>query len=107
MQMLAGGTIMVAVGLAFGETAKSARRRSRRIGGGVCVSGRGGDVAVPAYVAVTASSPALVGTYAFVNPVVAVFLGWAVVGETLSGRTGIAVVLVVIGVALLTWPRRS
>jgi drug/metabolite transporter (DMT)-like permease len=64
-------------------------------------------VALPAYTwLLTVSSPALVGTYAFVNPVVAVILGSAVAGEPLTGRTGLAVVLVVGGVALLTWPRR-
>ena len=58
-------------------------------------------VAVPSYTwLLTVTSPALVGTYAFVNPVVAVLLGWAV-GETLSERTGLAAVLVITGVVLL------
>ena len=50
--------------------------------------------------------PGLVGTYAFVNPVVAVFLGWAAAGEALTGRAWAAVALVVAGVALITWPRK-
>lgn len=42
-------------------------------------------------------------TYAFVNPVVAVFLGWALAGEKLNAQTGIAVVLVVAAVMIITF----
>ena len=49
---------------------------------------------------------AAVGTYAFVNPVVAVLLGWAVAGEALGGRTG-AAALVIVGGTLLVWPREG
>jgi drug/metabolite transporter (DMT)-like permease len=108
MQMLAGGAVMVALGPALGEThrfsvaavsADSALAFAYLVVAAV--------VALPAYQwLLTVSSPALVGPYAFVNPVVAVALGWALAGEPLSGRTGLAVILVVAGVALLTWPRR-
>lgn len=53
-----------------------------------------------------AASPALVGTYAFVNPVVAVLLGWALADEVLSPRIGVAAVLIVGAVALITGLRR-
>jgi drug/metabolite transporter (DMT)-like permease len=43
----------------------------------------------------------LAGTYAFVNPVVAVLLGWWLLGERLSGRTLVATVIIVAGVALI------
>ena len=49
----------------------------------------------------------VVGTYAFVNPVIAVLLGWAAVGEPLGARTGAAAALVVLGVLLLVRPRRG
>src|SRR3990172_6291418 len=42
-----------------------------------------------------------VGTYAFVNPGIAVFLGWLAGGETLSGRILLATALMVSGVAIL------
>lgn len=45
--------------------------------------------------------PATVGTYAFVNPVVALTLGWAVGDDTIGVRTVVAAVLV-IGAVLLT-----
>lgn len=48
------------------------------------------------------STPAKAGTYAFVNPVVAVVLGWAVVDEELSMRTLLAAAVIVVGVAFIT-----
>ncbi len=42
-----------------------------------------------------------VGTYAFVNPGIAVFLGWLAGGESLSGRILLATALMVSGVAIL------
>lgn len=48
------------------------------------------------------TTPARASTYAFVNPVVAVFLGWALAGEPLSARTGLAAAVIVLAVALIT-----
>ncbi|HEX3135011.1 MAG TPA: EamA family transporter [Planctomycetota bacterium] len=48
---------------------------------------------------------ARVSTYAFVNPVVAVLLGWLVLDEPLSGRTVIAGALIIVAVMLIL--RRS
>ena len=52
-------------------------------------------------------SPARLGTYAYVNPVVAVLLGWAIAGEKLSIRTGVAAAIVICAVALITSARSS
>jgi drug/metabolite transporter (DMT)-like permease len=46
-------------------------------------------------------SPTLVATHTYVNPVVAVLLGWAFAGETLTMRVGIAAALVVLAVVLV------
>jgi drug/metabolite transporter (DMT)-like permease len=43
----------------------------------------------------------LVSTYAYVNPVVAVFLGWLILDETITIRTLVAGVIVLIGVAII------
>jgi drug/metabolite transporter (DMT)-like permease len=43
----------------------------------------------------------LVSTYAYVNPVVAVFLGWLILDETITLRTFIAGAIVVVGVAII------
>lgn len=46
--------------------------------------------------------PALVSTFAYVNPVVAIFLGWAVAGEPLTLTTLLSTLLLVIGVVFIT-----
>lgn len=62
----------------------------------------GSLVAFSAYMyLLTVSTPARVSTYAYVNPVVAVFLGWAFAGETLSTRTVVAAVVIVGAVVLI------
>ncbi len=47
------------------------------------------------------STPARVSTYAYVNPVVAVLLGWALAGEPLTARIGLSALVIVGAVALI------
>ncbi len=49
------------------------------------------------------STPAKVSTYAYVNPVVAVFLGWALNGEQITPITFVASAVIVVGVAIITY----
>jgi len=46
-------------------------------------------------------APRIVGTYAFVNPVVAVLLGWWILSEPLTVRTLLATAVIAAGVALI------
>jgi drug/metabolite transporter (DMT)-like permease len=46
----------------------------------------------------------VVGTYAFVNPVIAVLLGWWLLAEHADGRTALATVIIVAGVILMMAP---
>ncbi|MBI3405038.1 MAG: EamA family transporter [Acidobacteria bacterium] len=46
-----------------------------------------------------------VSTYAYVNPMVAVFLGWAVAGEKLTPRMGLAAAIIVVAVMLVVSSR--
>jgi len=48
------------------------------------------------------STPARVSTYAYVNPVVAVFLGWLVLHEPVSPRIFVAAGVIIAGVATIT-----
>ena len=48
------------------------------------------------------ASPTAVGTYAYVNPVVAVLLGVAFAGETLPARAVLAMLVIVGGVAMVS-----
>ena len=47
------------------------------------------------------TSIAKMGTHAYVNPVVAVLLGWAVLGEPVTWRTVVAAAIILLGVALV------
>jgi drug/metabolite transporter (DMT)-like permease len=51
------------------------------------------------------STPARVSTYAYVNPLVAVFLGWLILGEPVTARTLAAAAVIVISVAVITSQR--
>ncbi|HEY0671255.1 MAG TPA: EamA family transporter [Longimicrobiales bacterium] len=52
------------------------------------------------------AQPAKISTYAYVNPIVAMFLGWAFAGEEMSARVLIAAAVVLTGVALITRKRQ-
>ena len=49
-----------------------------------------------------ATVPARVASYAYVNPVVAVFLGWLLLHEPIGPRTLVASVIIVTAVAIIT-----
>ena len=53
------------------------------------------------------STPARVSTYAYVNPLVAVFLGWVILGEPVTARTLVAAAIIVLSVAVITTQRSS
>lgn len=62
----------------------------------------GGMVAYTAYVWLLRNAPlSLATTYAYVNPIVAVFLGWLLANEKLTPRDLVATVIVVVSVALI------
>jgi len=62
----------------------------------------GSIVAYSAYVYLLHhTEPAKASSYAFVNPVIAVFVGWGLGGEALTPRIGVAAVLIVCAVALI------
>lgn len=50
-------------------------------------------------------SPTSAATYAYVNPVVAMVLGWLIAGEPLTGRTLIAAAIILLSVVMITTAR--
>jgi drug/metabolite transporter (DMT)-like permease len=53
------------------------------------------------------TSIAKAGTYAYVNPIVAVFLGWAVLREPITARTIVAAMVILLGVGLVNLDWKS
>ncbi|HEX5409631.1 MAG TPA: EamA family transporter [Gemmatimonadaceae bacterium] len=47
------------------------------------------------------AAPARVATYAYVNPVIAVLLGWAILGETITWRVAISAAIIIGAVVLI------
>lgn len=48
------------------------------------------------------TKPALAATYAYVNPIVAVFLGWLLLDEVVTTRTFVAAAIIITSVAIIT-----
>lgn len=110
MQMLAGGILLLVVGALTGEIQALDPRlfsvRSVLAVGYLVVFGS--LVGYSTYVwLLRVTPPALASTYAFVNPVVAVFLGWLLAGERITPRILLASTVIVGGVALITLARSS
>ncbi|KAA3437157.1 EamA family transporter [Rufibacter hautae] len=105
MQMLCGGALLALAGTTFGEwqTAdwSSVSQRSWLALGYLVVFGS--LIAFSAYSWLTrVAPPSQVSTYAYVNPVIAVILGWAFAHEQVTIQTLIATVLLVAAVVIIT-----
>jgi drug/metabolite transporter (DMT)-like permease len=105
MQLAAGGVVVLGLSLASGELAgweldRVTPRAAFSLGFLVIAGTALGFAAYTWLLRVTTA--AAVGTFAFVNPVVALALAWAVGDETLTLRTTIAAALV-LGAVLMIW----
>lgn len=110
MQMLAGGVLLGVVGLARGELGQFDRAAVslESVLGLVYLIVFGSLVAFSAYIwLLRVTRTTLVSTYAYVNPIVAVFLGWAILSEPISVRTLIAGAIIVVAVALIVTARSA
>jgi drug/metabolite transporter (DMT)-like permease len=110
MEMLGGGVLLLLVGALSGELSDLDIRHVSRASaiGLLYLITFGSLIGFTSYIwLLDKVSPAILGTYAYVNPVVAVLLGWAIAGETLSIRTGVAAAIVICAVALITSARSS
>ena len=107
MQMLLGGVMMTAVGLALGEADEWVWSPT--------------GLAAMAYLTVASSciaytafswlarntTPAMAGTYSYVNPAIAAILGWWFLDELLSANQLVGMAIMFAGVALVSWPQKG
>lgn len=110
MQMIAGGVLLGVVSVFAGELPEV------RIDG---MTGRslaalaylivfGSLIAYSAYVwLLRVSTPARVGTYAYVNPVIALFLGWVLASEPISLRSLVATAVILASVVVIVSENRA
>lgn len=107
MQMLVGGALMTVLGLGVGERPPEVASVSARAWGAFAfLVVFGSIVAYSAYVWLLQVAPATkVSTYAFVNPLVAVILGYTLNAEPITTGTIVAGALILAAVAVLLWQR--
>jgi drug/metabolite transporter (DMT)-like permease len=110
VQMTIAGAILCVVGLALGEASAWHLDRTG-LGAMVYLILIGSLVGYTAFgYALEHASAAVVGTYAYVNPVVAVILGWLVLHEPITGRMLAAMALIlgaVLWIQLASHPRTA
>jgi len=110
LQMLAGGALLLALSATVGEWARfsPAHVSARSWAALIYLMVFGSLLGFTVYVwLLRTASPALVSTYAFVNPVVAMFLGWLLAAEPVSLRTLLAAAVIVGAVVLMTQAEAS
>ncbi|MCH7872377.1 MAG: drug/metabolite exporter YedA [Planctomycetes bacterium] len=105
MQMLAGGALLVLAGSVTGEwgrvNVEAISTKSVLAFGYLVVFGA--LIGFTAYIWILrVSTPAKVGTYAYVNPAIAVFLGWVLLSEPITSSMLVAMAVILTGVILIT-----
>ncbi|TDB39488.1 MAG: EamA family transporter [Actinobacteria bacterium] len=101
-EMGVAGVVLLGIGTVFGEWSRFVLTPGG-IGAIVYLSVMGSCVAFTAFVWLLRNAPASkVMTYAYVNPVIAVFLGWLVLREPVDGWVLAGMTVIVAGVALTT-----
>jgi drug/metabolite transporter (DMT)-like permease len=108
-EMVFGGTAMVLLGVLRGEPARLHLDRIDGSGwlGLAYLVVFGSLLAYTAYSYLLANAPiSLVGTYAYVNPAVAVFLGWLILNESLTWQILLGGAVIIVGVALVVTSER-
>jgi drug/metabolite transporter (DMT)-like permease len=105
MQMMSGGAILLAVGTLLGEWSGFQPERISAVSflAFLYLVLFGSLIAFTAYAwLIQVVSPTMAATYAYVNPVVAVVLGWLVADEPIGVRTLIAAAGIVASVVLIS-----
>jgi drug/metabolite transporter (DMT)-like permease len=103
LQMLFGGLGFMTVALITGEISDARFSAPGLLAIGYLIV-FGSIVGYTSYVYLLKhAAPTVAGTYAYVNPVVAVLLGWAILDERVTGRTFLAMAIVL---ASVVWVQR-
>ncbi len=107
-QMLCGGAALLALSALLGEPARWhwAQVDRRSVLALIYLVIFGSWVGFSAYVwLLKATTPGKISTYAYVNPVIAVFLGWAVLHEAVTPQMLWGALVILAGVVIITLPQ--
>lgn len=105
MQMLAGGSLLLILALISGDAGRLNLSNASwtSIGAFFYLLVFGSLIGFTAYSWLLNNvTPSMATTYAYVNPVVAVFLGWLIAGEPLTRRILFAAAIIISSVILIT-----
>lgn len=106
VQMIVGGTAVALVGTGLGEW-QAWHLSPRGIGAIAYLVVFGSILGYSAYsYALRHASATIVGTYAYVNPVIAVLLGWLVLREPVTSRTFIAMGMILAAVVWIQFSHK-
>lgn len=110
MQMLSGSAALFVVGLIRGEWSRfdpSAVSQASVIGL-LYLLIFGSLIGFTAYSWLLKNAqPSMVATYAYINPVIAVLLGWSIAGESLTSQMLIGAFIIIMSVVLITASKKS
>ena len=104
MELLCGGVLLILLSFVTREVSAFQLNSisSRSLLSVVYLIVSGSLLTFPSYIwLLIHSTPARVSTYAYVNPIVAITLGWIIGGEALTLRTLTASLLVLFAIALI------
>jgi drug/metabolite transporter (DMT)-like permease len=105
LEMVAGGVLLLVASLVAGEWGRVRLDlvSARSLVAWVYLVVFGALVAFTCYIwLLRVSSPSRVSTYAYVNPIVAMLLGWAMANEPITTRNTLAAAIILVSVVIIT-----
>jgi drug/metabolite transporter (DMT)-like permease len=107
VQMTLGGLMLTGAGVATGELADWNWSKTGLIAMGYLTL-LSSCLAYTAFAWLAKNTtPAMVGTYSYVNPAIAAVLGWWILDEHLGANQLIGMAVIFAGVALVSWPKKD
>ena len=107
LQMFLGGVMMTSAGLALGEQHEW-HWSAPGLAAMAYLTIASSCLAYTAYSWLAKNTtPAMVGTYSYVNPAIAAVLGWWFLGEQLGANQLVGMAIMFAGVALVSWPQKE
>jgi len=107
IQMFMGGTMLIALGTATGEFA-SWHWSKAGLSAMAYLTIASSCLAYTAFAWLAKNTtPAMVGTYSYVNPAIAAVFGWWFLNEKLGANQLVGMAVIFAGVALVSWPMKD
>jgi len=110
LQMILGGVVLFIGGMAKGELVgfELSALTAHSLGAILYLIFFGSLLVFPTYLwLLKASTPARVGTHSYVNPLVALALGWLFAGEVIGARTLLSAMIILVAVMMISMDKMN